>query len=397
MEEKIDLVPQDRVDEEQEIDFALVFRRLWSKRRFIIKIAGIITIIGLFLAIFTAKEYTAGCTLVPQSGGDKKGGMGSLLSSITGMSLDNTMADGTIMPVVYPKIIENVEFRKELMYTTVKLDNYPEPVTVIDYFTNPDYGKFNLIDFLKGYTIGLPGKIISAIRKNNNSEGTSENNLPKGIETLTEEEKQCSKALAKSISLEIVEKQGYINITANMREPLAAAQLAKSTFELLQKYITKFKLEKAADNQKYIQERFDDAKTLFEAKQLEYAKFKDANRVISTETAKIEDRRLQNEYNMAYTLYSQLQTQLIQADLKLKEDTPILTVIKPIVIPTEKTKPHRVKMLVMSVFVGLVIGIGVVLLLDWVVKNLRVPIKNWEVPDLQQDNNFTAEKNFTKC
>ena len=56
--------------DEQEIDIMAIIARLWSKRKFIIKVTCIFAVIGLFVAIFSPKVYTSSCTFVPQ--GSKK-------------------------------------------------------------------------------------------------------------------------------------------------------------------------------------------------------------------------------------------------------------------------------------------------------------------------------------
>ena len=183
-----------------------------------------------------------------------------------------------------------------------------------------------------------------------------------------------------SISMMLEKKEGYITITTNMSEPVAAAQLCQLTFDLLGKYATEFKIDKAKAQMDFIQSRYDEKKAEYEAKQLALATFQDANRVISSAKARTELERLTSEYNMANAMYTEIAKQLLQADIQVKEDTPVLTAVKPVVVPYKKTKPQRAKILVLWTFLGCILGCGIVLGLDWLVgQGINLPIK-WEVP-----------------
>ncbi len=53
---------------ENEIDLIEVFGKLWDRRKFILKITVGFMVFGVLVALFSSKEYTAGCTIVPQTG-----------------------------------------------------------------------------------------------------------------------------------------------------------------------------------------------------------------------------------------------------------------------------------------------------------------------------------------
>jgi len=52
----------------------------------------------------------------------------------------------------------------------------------------------------------------------------------------------------------------------------------------------------------------------------------------------------------------QLETQRIQ----VKEDTPVFTIIKPVSVPIERSKPNRPMILIIWTFLGGIIGVGMV-------------------------------------
>lgn len=346
---------------EQEIDLIDIVKRLWKKRKFILKVTAFFMILGLLVALFSPKEYTAGSLVVPQTGNKSGGGALSGLAAMAGISLGNIGEGDVLSPKIYSKVLNNINLQKELMSTPVNFEGYREPVTLLDFYTKKEYQKFSLPGILKKYTIGLPGVIMKAIKGDGKKESVAGASDGSELKAFTQEEQKCYEVLKSKYSINVNDKDGYVSISANMPEPLAAAQVAQQLQNLLQKYITEFKIQKAQANYDFIRQRYDEAKTDFDLKQLEYAKFQDANRALSSALSRTREEQIRAEYNIANSLFSELAKQLVQAEIKVKEDTPILTVVEPVVIPSERSKPKRSMILVMFTFLGVFMGCGAVL------------------------------------
>lgn len=359
-------VQQQNQFQEEEIDIMTIVKRLWEKKSFIIKVTCIFAVLGVFVAIFTPKEYTASCVVVPET----KGGAFSAsslggLAAMAGINLGAATGGEMLSPAMYDKLLKNINLRKELMQTPITFEEYAEPVTILDYYTNPEYKKSSVLETVKKYTIGLPFTILKAIR----GEGdTTEMSLPSGRKNLsayTKDELKCIKCFAQQFSIMTDKKNGDVTISARMPEALAAAQVVDAVQNLLQKYVIELKLQKAEVNYEYIKQRYDEAKVVFEQKQKEYAQFQDANKVLSTALSKAKEEQMRSEFGVARDLFNQLTTQLVQAEMKIKEDIPILTVVEPVQVPLERSKPQRVKILFIWCFLGGVLGCGLILGGDW--------------------------------
>ena len=359
-------VQQQNNFEEEEIDIMAIIMRLWEKRWFIIKVTCIFAVLGVFVAIFTPKEYTASCVVVPET----KGGAFSAsslggLAAMAGINLGAATGSEMLSPVMYDKLLKNINLRKELMQTKLTFEEYDEPVSILDYYTNPIYKKSSVLGTIKKYTIGLPFTILKAIR----GEGdTTEVLLPsdsKSLTAYTKDELKCIKAFEKQFSIMADKKNGDVTVSARMPEALAAAQVVDAVQNLLQKYVIELKLQKAEVNYEYIKQRYDEAKVVFEQKQEAYAKFQDANKVLSTALSKAKEEQMRSEFNVAKDLFNQLTTQLVQAEMKIKEDIPILTVVEPVQVPLERSKPKRVQILFVWCFLGGMLGCGLILGGDW--------------------------------
>lgn len=348
--------------EEQEIDLVELIQKMWINRWLIIKVTGVFVVLGVLVALFSAKVYTASCDIVPDTGKSGNSKMSSL-AALAGVNLGEGADVTALSPLVYQNIMNGTSFRKELMQTKIDFEEVDKPVSFFDYYTSEEYNKPGVFDYIKKYTIGLPFVILNAIRGEQpepdysaigNSEGPT-------METLSKDEYNALKILEQCVSLTLDNKNGYVTITTNMPEAVASAQLAQATVVLLQKYITEFKIAKVQSNLDFIQSRYNEAKKNFEDIQIRRAAFRDANTNTNKYSARVEAEKLDAEYTLAMNLYSELATQLEQAKIEVKKDTPILTVVRPVTIPYKKSKPQRLQILVAFTFLGVVAGAGLVL------------------------------------
>ena len=347
--------------EPDEIDLIALAKTLWNGRRTIIKSLIIFTILGLFIAIFTPRQYSATSIMVPQvsSGQNKLGGLSSL-AAMAGFSMD--MSSGSeLSPLIYPQIAQSIPFQKELMYAKFNFVGFNEKISLYDYYTDPQYSKFNLLGFIKKYTIGLPGTILGAIKKvirgkPIESEISGEANA--NIIQLTEDEAEIAKFLNEAVSLEADQKQGLITLTANMPEAKTAAQLGQKAQEILQEKITKFKIEKAEAQLEFVKERYIEKEKKFKEIQENLARYRDKNKSIISELDNTQIERLQGEYQIALSVLTELAKQMEQAQIQVKQETPVFSIIQPISIPTESSKPNRKMILFIWVFLGGVVGVA---------------------------------------
>ncbi|PKQ68761.1 exopolysaccharide biosynthesis protein [Labilibaculum manganireducens] len=348
---------------DDEIDLIALAKTLWNGRRTVIRTTLIFMVLGLFIAIFSAKEYTASTTMVPQSseGGSKLGGSLGGLAAMAGINLGSMSGGSTIPPSLYPKIISSIPFQKELMQTPLDIEGQEQPITFADYYL--EIKKPNLLGYIKRYTIGLPGVIIGATIKAIKGERTdvmlaSQSNDQ--LLSITQDEKQLISILSAQLSLEVNDKDGYVSLSASMPEAKAAAQLAKKAQELLQEAITAFKIQKAKDQLVFVEERYAEKEAVFNAVQDKLAQFRDQNKNVSTAVAQTQLERLQSDFSMASSVYTELAKQLETQKIQVKEDTPVFTIIEPVSIPMDKSKPQRPMILVIWTFLGGIVGVGMV-------------------------------------
>lgn len=344
---------------EDEIDLLALFKTIWQGKKTIIRFVMIFGLIGLFIAVFSAKEYTASVTLVPQTGGSKVSGNLGGLAAMAGINLGGGNTEG-ISPTLYPKIVQSIPLKKELLKTPLNFSHVTNKISYKEYYKKHE--KFNLLKFIKSYTIGLPSKFLSFFKSKKVVDKEVVNNT---IYRTTIEDIKLFNNLGNQLNLDVNTKEGYVKIAFSMPEALPAAQMAKKTQDLLQKAIINFKIQKAKEEFTFIEERYFELKKDFEKKQVTLASFNDRNQGLVSSRSQSRIQRLESEYNLAYTIYSELAKQLETQRIKLKENTPIFTVIDPVSVPVEKSKPKKGLVLVTWSFLGFVLSVFYIIGKKW--------------------------------
>ena len=378
---------------DNQADLVELIQRMWINKVLIIIVTSVFVVLGLLVALFSPKEYTSACDVVPQaSDSSALSRMGSL-AALAGINLDQMQNVKTLSPLVYKNIMESTTFRKELMQTPLNFKEIDHPISFYEYCTNEEYNKPSIGEYIIKYTVGLPFVILNAIRGEQPSPdyGALNQSGDSSIETVTKEEYECLKALDNCITLRLDDKKGYVTITANMPEAVAAAQMAQATLELLQRYITEFKIEKVQSSLDFVQERYNEAKSNFEDIQSRRAKFRDANMNTTRYSAQAELEKLNAEYSLAMNLYSELASQLERAKINVKETMPVLTVITPVTVPFKKSKPKRVIILFAYTFFGVLAGAGSVLVIPTIAEITGSDKLRRLVKELPKKEQATAE------
>ena len=353
------------LEEEEGIDLIALAKELWKGRKTIIIITGVFMALGLLAAITLQRTYSVSTVMVPQLSSGRNSSLSSL-ASLAGfdLGLSNTTG-GDLSPLVYPQIVKSVTFRKELMYTPL---HYAKADTAVSMYTYiKEYAKPTPISYVLKYTIGLPGVILGAFKRDNTEE---EEDLPAGPEAgegeglhpivLTADEAAIIKMIAGSVTLTADKKEGYLTLTVNGTEPLQTAELALKAQQLLQTELTRFRTEKAQAQLAYVQARYDEIKAEAESYQSLLAVVRDRSQQMATTRSKIEQERIQNKYNVANSIYGEMAKQLEQAKMQVKRDTPVLAVIQPVTVPRQPSN-SRSKVLLVWTFMGLVLSCGLVL------------------------------------
>jgi LPS O-antigen subunit length determinant protein (WzzB/FepE family) len=343
------------IEEHEEINLISIAMAIWGGRKTLIISIGVGVFLGIIIAFISPKEYTVSTIMVTQTGSDISKSQLSGLSSLAGINIGIAQCS-ELSPQIYPKIVNSIPFKLDLMNTPVHFSGVPKSITLLEYYSNPDYNKLSLLGALKKYTLGLPGIIIAAVR-NKPVKYELPSDMDKGkLISLSNEQKDIIKQLDKKISLTINKKDGYQTLTVSMPEALVAAELAQKALDLLQCEIIKYKVKKSQADLNYIQERYN----LAEAE--EYQIKNNSHKNLNSSLPQVNNIQFKiNQYGITSGVYQDLTKQLEQAKILVKLDTPVFTIVEPVTIPSEISKPNRSRILYLWIFVGFIVGVGIIL------------------------------------
>ena len=341
---------------EDQIDIIALLSKVWYHKKSILKTVVIFGVIGIIVALSTPNKYTASSLFTPNYSGQSGGSSGLKgLASLAGINVGSMEGTKEVSPMLYGKITEGVTFKKALL--TAPIENIEGVQTLKDYFVQKE-SESSFLGTLKGYTIGLPGKVIGWFKSD-----ASETRLKvvQGIEAISEDDYEYFKAIDEILTLSINDKDGFIEMIAVSENPKLAAQVAKNGELILQNQIIAIKTKSSLEMLGYLQGEYEAKKVLLNKAQERLSTFKDRNLNIATNSFSIQQTRLESELRTAGVVFDNVATQLEQVKLQVTKDTPVFSILKPVVFPNEKSEPKRSLIVVVWLFLGAVFSIGFVL------------------------------------
>ena len=347
-------------EEEEGLDIMALVRQLWDGRRTVIVWTCVFILLGLVAALTMKRTYSVSTVMVPQMNSRNNSQLSSL-AALAGVDMGMDLSAKDLSPLVYPQIVNSVPFRKELLYTPLHYAKADSAVSMYTYYK--EIAKPSPMAYVKKYTIGLPFLILNALKKEKPETvlpaGQGDDGSPKPI-VLTKAEEKLMTVVAQNVGLTIDKKEGLITLTVNGTEPVQTAELALKAQQLLQEEITRFRTEKAQRDLEYIQDRYNETKKEAESLQSALASISDRSQDVVGSRSRIQRERIQQKYTLANAIYTDMAKQLEQARMQVKRDTPVLTVIQPVTVPS-KPSNSRAKTLIVWTFLGFVLGCGIVL------------------------------------
>ncbi|MBU2916049.1 Wzz/FepE/Etk N-terminal domain-containing protein [Reichenbachiella agariperforans] len=344
------MTDEKKIIQDDEIDLVELAKTIWAGRWFIAKVTGLFVVLGFIIAFTSPVEYEASTKLLPEAMEGTTPSLGGLggLAGLAGIDIGSmTSGGGVLSPQLYPEIVNSLPFILDVMNDTIYFEGQNIHTTSFDFFEN--IAKPSMLGYMVKYTIGLPGLIKGAIVGSQQIPVSIEN---QGFYRLTKDQWKLVERFKERILLIIDEETGLISITVEMPDAYAAAQITRKVEREVTQTVIKYKTDKAKENLAFVVKTFEDAKKEFESVQLRLARATDRNMNVFSATAQIELRRIENEYNVAFEVYKGLASQVEQMKIKLKKETPVFTVLEPVRVPEDKSKPKRAVVLVIFCLFG---------------------------------------------
>ncbi len=335
---------QEPENDELEIDWMDILRRIIAIRKTLYKAAGVGVVLGIIIALSIPKQYTVTVTLSPEMGGDSKGGgLASLASSFLGGGTSGSSSDALNVTLA-PDIVASTPFVLELFNTRVQTLDGELDTTLVTYLDEQKQPWW-------GYIKAIPGMAINTV-KSLFTEKVDTVSMLNPFQ-LTEKEAAKVEGLRKAIIANVDKKTAMTTITVTLQDPKVTAIVADSVVGKLQQYIVDYRIKKAKEDCAYLEELYHERQQEYYEAQSRYAHYFDTNRNIAFQSVRAEQERLQNDMNLAYQVYSQVAQQLQMARAKIQEEKPVFAVVEPATIPLQPSGTSRKTILAGVVFLAI--------------------------------------------
>ena len=348
-----------------EIDFLELAKKIWVGRIVIIKFLTVGILMGLFVAIFSPKEYRSESKLMPEYSSNSQSDASSLLQQyggLLGISRDTYNSTSNAIRVdLYPEIVSSLNFQIKLAETKFYISSFDTTISLMTYYS--EVKKPGLFNILIGYTIGLPGKILGLFRSSTN--GTKINEAiadSSKFLTLTKAEFEVIRFLQSKVTANLDEDSGIVTVSAVLDDPILASLVTEHTINELTKYLIEYRTQKIRIDLEYIEAQLEKSKDRFETAQEELAAFREQFQGTLSIRNQTEQQRLNSEYQLAFNLYNSFSQKYEESRLKLQEETPLFKVLEPVKVPIDD-EASGAKTLILCLLISAMLSMAWIFLL----------------------------------
>ncbi len=302
-------------------------------------------VIGAIYAFSKPNQYTVEITVMPeiQSKGASLGGLSSL-AGLAGIDVGSMTSTDAIRPDIYPDVLQSVPFALQLLRQPV-YSQLLEKETTLQTFLE-EQGKQSWLGSLLSGSADEEKQVPLPDPKNRS----------KALQ-ISKKQEDLIKTVHGAVAAAYDKKTGVITVTTTLPDPVVAATVARLSLDYLTNYISSYRTEKSRNQVDFLTKQTEEAKERYQKAEYALSVYRDKNRYLNLNTAKIEEQRLQADFILTQTLYNELTKQLELAKVKVAEEAPIFKTLEPARIPLKKSGPKRTIIMVVFIAVGSIIGI----------------------------------------
>lgn len=330
-----------------EIDLIVHFKKIWLHKKIISITCIIFFICGIIIAYSIPKSYKVEVTLSLESGITNNNNLAGMASMLGLGSIGNNSQDA-LNSTMFPEIIKTTPFILEMYHINVTPNGSNNPIKLSQYISQEKKPWWNAIIAFPNILLGKVKSFFSPQSHLHQNETTI------NPYKLTEQQKSVIKLIKNSLSAKEDKKSGLTIISATLQDPDITAAVADSAVSKLQKYIIDYKTRKAQDDANFLEKLCKERKEEYLITQKRYANFVDANRNVILQRTQVEGKRLENDMNIAFQIYSQVETQLQIARAKVQESKPVYAIVEPASIPLWPSSPNKLLIIGAFLFLGFI-------------------------------------------
>lgn len=326
-------------ERELTIDFTALWRVIINGKWFIVLIGMFFTTVGSVVVFNQPNEYTSNASVMPELESSSSGGLSKFagLASLAGVDLSSISSSDAIRPDLYPSVINNTSFFLFLLNQEVKTsENKREKF--LDFYIRTYELEEDTISNQKGLIskfkemLGFHSQDLF-IRQDSTEE----------LIYMPEFKGEIIEDLKEKIIANMDKKTGIIGVSVELPDPVTAAFVAKISMNYLTDFVTNYRTEKTRQDLDFLGRQLGEARGKYYNTQSKKAQYSDQfqSPTIRLQSADVQRERIEADYRVSSSFYSQLLQQYETAKMELQKQTPVFKALEQPVIPYEKSRPRR--------------------------------------------------------
>ena len=310
-------LPIDADETESSIDWIEILSVLWNSRKLIAMVTGAVTVLSVIISLLLPEYFRSSATLLPETEKGKLAGLGGL-SDLAALAGVNVGGEGSLAKL-YPTIIKSEAVLTNVIYAKYKTEKFKEPASLIQYWEIEEKTPE------RSYEVAL-------------------------------------KSLGEALQVGLDNKTSVVTISIETREPQLSADIINRVTSELDKFIRTKRTTKASEQRKWIEDRLVEVKQDLQRSENALKEFREKNRrVLDSPQLLLEQERLIREVTINATLYTELKKQYEIVKIEEIKNIPIINVMDEARPAARKERPKRATMVLTSLFLSLIGGLGYVL------------------------------------
>lgn len=309
----------------------LAFKRflmlLWRNRKLYIRYISVAVVVGMIVAFSIPKNYSSTTILALEH---RQTGYNAAVMSLAGMAGINLgfLSEDAYSADLYPTIISSQDFVRELAGISVRTSDDEKNISYAQHLlivkNNTWWG--NAIVWVKGLfgsdkaktqPAAVSAKVVGLIRGN--------------------------------VRCQVNKLQGLVTITVYDKDPMVCKSVADSVAGNLNAFIQNYRTRKTRADYEALSQICNDAKARYLDAQSRYQNFIKENSSKNGASYKAQRDFLEGEAELAYASYNQMSAQVLMAQVKLQEATPVYNVVQSSYVPEVADSPAAMTIVILFI------------------------------------------------
>ena len=331
------------------IDIVQLIKILFNDKRQILIYCGIGAIISIIVAFSIPRIYKSRVMLAPEETSNGFSGNISSLASMVGMNTKFGTSGDAIYPEIYPDAIESTEFLVSLF--PVKVTSKDKEIKDMPYSEYLE--KHQKIAWWE-----YPRRWFNKLKGMFKKDSSPESNGKIDPSFLTKKQFDLCKDISGNINCHVDKKTNVIDIVVTDQDPYIAMTMVNAVTAQLQEFITNYRTNKARNDEKYMEQLYEEAEAQYTRARLRYAAFCEANSHVVLKSVESRMEELENDMQLKYNIYTQVVEQLQMAKAKVQERTPAFTTLQNATVPVKHSNMPKIIILMIFVFLAFIIRLS---------------------------------------